>query len=42
MFVSFFLFPCLERVTAIKEEGSARACLAARKAVDIIYRRVMI
>jgi hypothetical protein len=32
----FFLW-----VTAIKE-GSARVCLAARKAVDIIQRRMMI
>ncbi|KAL7921270.1 hypothetical protein ACQKWADRAFT_127904 [Trichoderma austrokoningii] len=36
------LSPCLERFTAIKEEGSAHACLAARKAVDIIYRGMVI
>lgn len=39
-FVSF-LFPCLERVTAVKEEDSARVCLTARKAVGIIYRRMI-
>lgn len=40
MFVSVFFFLFLW-VTAIKE-GSARVCLAARKAVDIIQRRMMI
>lgn len=38
----FIFFPCLERVTAVKEEDSARACLAVRKAVSVIYRGMMI